>query len=95
MKQLITRVPDDVLGACKRRAKAEGVSMNTFVNRLLAQAAEADERGRAIERRIAEAGLTVHLTPHRVPPSDDELRAMLHGSGTAILDELLAERRRN
>jgi hypothetical protein len=95
VKQLITRVPDDVLEACKRRAKAEGVSMNTFVNRLLARAAEADERGRELDRRLAEAGIkVVYPKLDRVPPTDEEFREALRGSGTAILDELLAERRR-
>jgi len=95
VKQLITRVPEDVLDACKRRAKAEGVSMNTFVNRLLARAAEADERGRELDRRIAEAGLTVvYPTLDRVPPTDAEMAQMLQGTGTAILDELLAQRHR-
>jgi len=96
MKQLITRVPDDVLDACKRRAKAEGVSMNMFVNRLLARAAEVDERGRELDRRIAEAGLTVvYPTPSRVPPTLDEVLEMTRGTGTAVLDELLAQRHRN
>ena len=96
MKQLITRVPDDVLDACKRRAKAEGVSMNTFVNRLLARAAEADERGRELDRRLADAGITVvYPTLDRVPPTLEEVWATTRGTGTAILDELLAQRHRN
>lgn len=95
MKQLITRVPDDVLEACKRKAKAEGVSMNAFVNRLLAQAAEADERGRAFDRRLAEAGIqVVYPSPSRVPPTLEEVWEVTRGSGTAILDELLAQRHR-
>ena len=53
MRQLITRVPDDILDACKRKARAEGVSMNAFVNRLLARAAEADERGRELRYGFA------------------------------------------
>jgi hypothetical protein len=96
MKQLITRVPDDVLDACKRRAKAEGVSMNTFVNRLLARAAEADERGRELDRRLAEAGIdVVYPRLDRIPPTMDEVWEMTRGSGTAILDELLAQRHRH
>jgi hypothetical protein len=95
MKQLITRVPDDVLDACKRKAKAEGVSMNTFVNRLLADAAAADEKGAELDRRLAEAGIkVVYPVMDRVPPTDEELAAMLRGTGTAILDELLAQRHR-
>lgn len=95
MKQLITRVPEDVLDACKRKAKAEGVSMNTFVNRLLADAAAADERGAELDRRLAEAGIkVVYPQLDRVPPTMEEVWAMTAGTGTAILDELLAQRHR-
>ncbi len=95
MKQLITRVPDDVLDRCKQKAKAEGVSMNTFVNRLLAQAAAADERGADLDRKLAAAGIkVVYPVMDRVPPTDEQLAEMLRGSGTAILDELLAQRHR-
>jgi antitoxin FitA len=88
MKQLITRVPDEVLDACKRRAKAEGVSMNAFVNRLLAQAAEEDERSAALERRIAAAGLTVRVTPSMQPPGLDEALELTRGAGSALSEAL-------
>lgn len=95
VKQLITRVPEDVLETCKRKAKAEGVSMNTFVNRLLAQAAAADEAGAELDRRLAEAGIkVVYPVMDRVPPTDEEFVDALRGSGTAILDELLSQRHR-
>lgn len=95
MKQLITRVPEDVLDACKRRAKAEGVSMNTFVNRLLAEAAAADEQGAELDRRLAGAGIkVVYPVMDRVPPTMEEVWAMTAGTGTAILDEMLAQRHR-
>ncbi len=69
--------------------------MNAFVNRLLTEAAEADERGRAFDRRLADAGIrVVYPSPTRVPPTDEQLEEALRGSGTAILDELLAQRRR-
>jgi hypothetical protein len=51
MKQLITRVPDDVLDACKRKAKAEGVSMNTFVNASWRPPPLTE--GRGLDRRLA------------------------------------------
>ena len=96
MRQLITRVPDDVLEVVKRKAKAEGVSMNAFVNRLLARAAEADERGRELDRRLAEAGVrVVYPVMDRVPPTLEEVWDATNGSGTAILDELLAQRHRH
>jgi hypothetical protein len=96
VKQLITRVPDDVHASVKRKAKAEGVSVNTYVNRLLAQAAEADEQERDMDRRLAAAGVrVVYPTPSRVPLTDAQLRDALRGAGTAVLDELLAQRHRH
>jgi hypothetical protein len=95
VRQLITRVPEDILDACKRKARAEGVSMNTFVNRLLARAAAVDEAGAELDRRLAEAGIrVVYPVMDRVPPSMEEVWAATAGSGTAILDELLAQRHR-
>ena len=88
MKQLITRVPDDVLERCKQKAKAEGVSMNTFVNRLLAQAAEADERSAELDRRIAAAGLTVRVTPSMQPPGLDKALELTRGAGSALSEAL-------
>ncbi len=88
MKQLITRVPDDVLNVCKQKAKAEGVSMNTFVNRLLVRAAEADERGRELDRRIAAAGLTVRAVPSMQPPSMAEVLWLTKGAGTGLSEAL-------
>ena len=62
--------------------------MNAFVNRLLAQAAEADERGRELDRRIAEAGLTVRVVPSMQPPSLDEVLALTRGVGSAASEAL-------
>jgi len=88
VKQLITRVPDDVLDACKRKAKAEGVSMNAFVNRLLVEAAEADERSSELDRRIAALGLTVHIVPSTPAPRLEEVLELTRGAGTALSEAL-------
>ena len=88
MKQLITRVDDRLLDGVKERARREGVSVNTFVNRLLARAVESDDQNRDIERRIAAAGLTVHVTPGMVPPSREEVIEMMRGAGTSVSDAL-------
>jgi hypothetical protein len=83
VRQLITRVDDGLLDRVKERARREGVSMNTFVNLLLAKAVETDDRRRDLERRIEAAGLTVRVTPSKIPPPRDEVIAMTRGAGTA------------
>ena len=88
MRQLITRVDDRLHAAIKERARREGVSVNTLVNRLLAHAVEAEDRGRELDRRIAAAGLTVRVTPRSIAPPRDEVIAMMRGSGTSVSEAL-------
>ena len=88
MRQLITRVDDGLLDRVKERAQREGVSMNTFVNRLLAKAVETDDRRRDLERRIEAAGLTVRVTPRSIALPRDEVIAMNRGSGTSVSEAL-------
>lgn len=89
MRQLITRVDDRLLDDVKAKARAEGVSVNTFVNRLLAEATRTMSRRREIARRIAEAGLTVYVTPSQPPPTHEEVQAMWRGVGP-VAEESLA-----
>ena len=88
MRQLITRVDDELLDRVKERARRDGVSMNTFVNRLLAKAVETDDRRRDLERRIEAAGLTVRVTPRSIALPRDEVIAMTRGSGTSVSEAL-------
>jgi hypothetical protein len=81
VRQLITRVDDQLLDDVKARARAEGVSVNTFVNRLLARAVETMDRRRDLDRRIAEAGLAVAVTPSQAPLPLDEAIALTRGLG--------------
>lgn len=89
MRQLITRVDDELLDDVKARARAEGVSVNTFVNRLLAEATRTMSRRREIARRIAAAGLTVQVTPSQPPPTHEQLWEMLRGIGP-VADDAMA-----
>jgi hypothetical protein len=88
MRQLITRVDDVLLERAKARARREGISMNTFVNRLLADAIGVDDRQRELERRIAAAGLTVRVTPSTVPPPRSEVIERTRGAGTSVSEAL-------
>lgn len=88
MRQLITRVDDQLLDDVKARAKAEGVSVNTFVNRLLTQATRTMGRRREIARRVEEAGLAVYLTPSEPPPTHEEVWAMTSGMGPVAKEAL-------
>ncbi len=88
MRQLITRLDDRLLDDVKTRARAEGVSVNTFVNRLLAEATRATSRRREIARRIEEAGLTVQVTPTQPPLTHDEVWRMTRGWGPVAAEAL-------
>ena len=88
MRQLITRVDDELLERAKAHARREGLSMNAFVNLLLAQAVQVDDRRADLERRIEAAGLTVRVTPRMIAPPRDEVIAMTRGSGTSVSEAL-------
>jgi hypothetical protein len=88
MRQLITRVDDALLEKVKARARAEGLSVNAFVNRLLAEAADQDDRRRRIERRLDEMGLRVHVERPRNAPSQAEIDAIGRALGTSVSEAL-------
>ena len=88
MRQLITRVDDGLLARVKERARRDGVSVNAYVNRLLERAVETDDRRRDLERRIEAAGLSVRVSPSKVPPPRDEVIARTRGAGTAVSEAL-------
>ena len=71
VKQLITRLDEDLHARLKSRAAVEGVSMNALVAGLLrAGLAEGDDRAR-VRARMQAAGLSVVHRPTRRPPSRD------------------------
>ncbi|MBW3575018.1 MAG: toxin-antitoxin system HicB family antitoxin [Actinobacteria bacterium] len=91
MRQLITRVDDDLHARLKAKAKGEGRSLNALVNEVLQKAAAEELTPEEKLRRRAEE-LGIELIPWGVPVDDeDEFIESSRGMGTAS-QEILAER---
>jgi antitoxin FitA len=84
MRQLITRIDDDLHARLKARAEAEHRSLNALVTEVLeAAVAYPVDKAAVLRRRIAGAGLTAQ-TPQPSGPvlGPDKLRALTRGKGT-------------
>jgi plasmid stability protein len=90
MRQLITRLDDQLLAKLKERAAAEGRSVNALVNDILAS---------QVARRSPKAELRLRGGEHIVRPprptripSRESLRRASRAWGTAVSEALLEER---
>ncbi len=93
MRQLITRLDDDLHSRLKVAAQAAGTSVNALVVEVLQRAVDApvDQRA-ALRQRAHDAGrLFVPPVPARVLPRD-EVIASTRGAGTAVSEALAADR---
>lgn len=96
MKQILTRVDDELHARLKRRAEAEGRSMNDLVTRALEQAVDegASPRERLRARAAALGMLAEPSGPVSAPSelsreeSRQRLIDQLRGAGDAILEGL-------
>jgi len=92
MRQLMSRVDDDLHERLKARAAAEGRSVNAFIVDLLTAAlGESTPRARLRERAKARGLLAGRPRPVR-QPSRDEASAAGRALGTAVSEALQAER---
>jgi antitoxin FitA len=92
MRQLITRIDDELHERLRARAAAEGRSVNSLVKELLDVALSAvDERAR-VAARVEAAGLRIVPRPERPPPSRDAAIAATRGAGRVASAALLADR---
>jgi hypothetical protein len=90
MKQLITRIDDDLHRRLKERAAEQDRSLNDLVSSVLAAAAQDDAA--SLRRRIDRSGLRV-LPPR--PSSSRSREAVIErqrGSGQAVSEALEADR---
>jgi antitoxin FitA len=94
VRQILTRVDDDLHARLKRRAVAEGRSMNDLVVEALRRELDATDSPRErLRARLAARGVLVEPT---VPPpagrsreeNRDRLIEGLRGSGTALIEGL-------
>ena len=94
VRQLITRVSDELHEKLKRKAAAEGRSMNALVTEVLEEATVETGRDRYYRRLEAEGRRVFPPQPEgEVPDLDELLREQPPGAGQAVLDALLEDRR--
>lgn len=91
MRQLITRIDDDLHARLRDRARGEGRSVASLVREVLTTAVLPDDRI-GVQGRLARSGLVVRPdAPPHVPTLEDVLRRT-RGAGTAASAALDAER---
>jgi uncharacterized protein (DUF1778 family) len=96
MRQMITRLNDDLHEALKRKAKAEGKSLNAFVvDTLSGSVTPEDTQAAFVEELRARGLLSEHDPPDGPIPTLEEVLAMSKGCGPAFSDALDAERDEN
>jgi antitoxin FitA len=94
MRQLITRLDDDLHEGLRRRAEREGRSVNAVVVEALARLIETPPDARArVRGRMRRLGLlSVPPPPPSPPPSLDEAIESTRGAGDAVLEALEGDR---
>lgn len=96
MRQMITRLGDDLHEALKRKAKAEGKSLNAFVLDTLSQTISPEDAQAAFVEQLRARGLLLEREPPvGTVPTLEELRKLDPGAADAVLEALLAERDEN
>jgi plasmid stability protein len=93
MRQLITRLDDDLHRRLKERARREKVSMNAYVTTLLREAVNRDDAKARLRDRLREAGVLVTPPVTGTPPSRDEVIEQLRGAADVVLGAIEAGRR--
>ena len=93
MKQLITRVDDELHARLKARAVAEGRSLNDLVTEVLAAAVGHRLTRLVVETRAQAAGLLVRPPRPQTQVSREQAPQATRGTGSAVSDALETERR--
>lgn len=92
MRQLITRVDDELHARLKERAAREGRSVNALVVEVLSEAMGGHDPRSAIRARARVAGRLAEPPRPRHVPSRQEALEATRGVGSAASDALAAER---
>jgi antitoxin FitA len=90
VKQLITRIDDDLHRRLKERAAEQDRSLNDLVSSVLAAAVRNDAA--SLRRRIDRSGLRVLPPQPPVPRSRAAVIERQRGSGRAVSEALAADR---
>ena len=92
MRQVITRVEDELHTRLKQAAAARGMSVNAFVVDVLTTAVGPVTTRAALRRRVEATGRRMVPAAPDDPPSWDEVVAAGAQAGTAVSDALAEER---
>ena len=84
MKQLITRVDDELHARLKARAEAEGRSMNDLVTEALREVVQKDESRAEWKRRLIAEGKAAYVEPPARVASLDEIEEFSSGWGATV-----------
>jgi plasmid stability protein len=90
MRQLITRVDDELHARLKDRAASEGRSVNDLVVELLTAAVDSPRT--ALRRRLARRSLLLVPEPPRPVPGRNRALAATRGAGSSASAALADER---
>lgn len=88
MKQLITRIDDELHLRLKARAEAEGRSMNDLVTEALRGVVAQVESPLERRARLIAEGKLLAFEPEGEAPGHDKLEELSRGWGTAVSEAL-------
>jgi len=89
MRQLITRIDDDLHRRLKERAHDQRRSVNALVTQILEEAVPGETPRERLRRRLKERGMLVELDVPEPTLTRAEVREMLRGeAGKAFLEAL-------
>jgi plasmid stability protein len=88
VKQLITRIDDELHARLKARAEAEGRSMNDLVTEALREVVAHTESHADWKQRLILDGRIAHVEPPEGVPTLDEIEELSRGWGTAVGEAL-------
>ena len=94
MRQLITRIDEDLHRRLKRRAAAQGRSLNSMVSELLRSAVDRQDERQLVRARLRALGRLAYVPRPRRLVTRDVAIATTRGLGKAASEALADDRRR-
>ena len=94
VRQLLARIDDDLHRRLKRRAAAEGRSLNAMVNEILRDAVARENGPDLLRARLKALGRLADVPRPRKALSRNAAIALTRGAGDAVSRALAEDRRR-
>lgn len=92
MRQLITRLDDDLHALVKERARGAGTSVNAYVVGVLREAVSREEGKSRLRERLQRAGQLVVPAAGGPPPGRDAVIEQLQGAADVVIEAIEAGR---